>query len=102
MRYPEIVNLPFNCAPIQDCFVPVKPGIKEPEGPGIWAIIKGNALITQKGEEGFYSLPEGDRPEWLDTGNISFCIGLLDGKPLRIAHAGKNTLIPSTFMAEPF
>lgn len=101
MTYPSAVNLPFNGEVIRDGFTPVKPGENEPEGPGFWAVIQGSALVVREDEEGL-SLPEGERPAWLDAGTEPICIGLWQGKPLRAASVGRSAVLPPPFVAEPF
>ncbi|HEY6872488.1 MAG TPA: NAD(+) diphosphatase [Geobacteraceae bacterium] len=101
MIYPDAINLPFNHEVIRDGFVPVRPGDKEPEGAGFWAILQGNALVVQEGE-GSFSLPEGERPAWLDGGSDPLCIGLWQGRPLRAASVAREAVLPPPFVAEPF
>ena len=101
MTYPSAVNLPFNFEVIRECFVPAKPGEAVPEGPGYWAVLQGGALVVRETADG-YSLPEGERPSWLPPGSSSLCIGLWQGKPLRAAVVGRETALPSLFVAEQF
>lgn len=101
MRYPEAVNLPFNGDSIRDGFTSVRPGEAEPEGPGPWLIIQGNALVVREGENSL-SLPEGERPPWLAADRDPLCIGLWQGRPLRAVRVGRETEIPAPFAAEPF
>lgn len=101
MTYPSAINLPFNHEVIRDGFVPVKPGEKAPEGPGYWAILRGNALVVREGETGL-ALPEGERPDWLDERSNPFCIGLWQGRPLWTASVARDASLPSPLVAEPF
>jgi NAD+ diphosphatase len=101
MTYTDAINLPFNSTVIRDAFIPAKPGEAEPTGPGFWAIIQGGALVVREGEEGL-SLPEGDRPVWLDAGQKPVFIGLWQGRPLRAAAIGKGIPLPPQHAAEPF
>jgi len=101
MTYPSTVNLPFNHEIIRDGFTPAKPGEQEPEGPGFWAVIQGNALVVREGEQGL-SLPEGERPDWLDAGSEPVYIGLWQGRPLWAGIVDKGAVLPSPFVAEPF
>lgn len=101
MPYPDAINLPFNHASIRDGFTPMRPGDKQPAGPGFWAVIQGNALVVKEGEEGL-ALPEGERPAWLDADKEPLCIGLWQGRPLRAAAVGRGVTLPAPFIAEPF
>ena len=101
MPYPDAINLPFNLASISDGFIPVRPGEEVPEGPGFWAVLRGNALVVTEGEEGL-SLPEGERPAWSDAGREPLCVGLWQGRPLWAVALGSKVPLPSPFTAEPF
>lgn len=101
MPYPDAIKLPFNLASLGDGFTPVKPGEEVPEGPGVWAILRGSALVVREGEEGL-SLPEGERPAWLDAGREPLCVGLWQGRPLWAVALGSKVAIPPPFTAEPF
>jgi NAD+ diphosphatase len=101
MTYPSAINLPFNHEVIRDGFVPVKPGEAVPDGPGVWAILRGGALVVEEGADGL-SLPEGERPAWLDGRVTPICIGLWQGRPLRAAVVAGETALPASFVAEPF
>ncbi|MCM2357332.1 MAG: NUDIX domain-containing protein, partial [Geobacteraceae bacterium] len=101
MPYPDAVNLPFNLASIGDGFIPIKPGGEVPEEPGFWAILQGGALVVREGEDGL-SLPEGERPAWLDGAREPLCVGLWQGRPLWAATLGRDLTLPPPFVAEPF
>ncbi len=102
MSYIDRVNLPFNSAVIRDGFTPLKPGDVTPTEPGYWVVLQGSALVVRQVNEGF-SLPEGERPAWLDPGNAApLCIGLWQGRPVWAVTIGKGVVPPSPFMMEPF
>jgi NAD+ diphosphatase len=101
MTYPDAINLPFNHEIIRDGFVPAKPGGDEPEGPGFWAVMQGAALVVREDGEDCFSLPEGERPGWLEAGRDALFIGQWQGRPLRAAAIGRDVVLPAPFVAEP-
>ncbi len=101
MSYPETVNLPFNGEIIREGFIPLKPGDSIPDGPGWWLVIQGNALVVAEGSDGF-SLPQGERPAWLEPVRDPLCIGLWHGRPLWAVSAGSKCVVPRPFVSEAF
>ena len=101
MRYPAPINLPFNGDIIKDGFRGVHPGEGHAAGPGYWIIIQGNAMVVRE-EKGQVLLPEGELPLWLEAKNKPLCFGYWHHRPLYAVVAGKDQLLPSPFIAEPF
>jgi len=102
MRYPSTVNLPFNHEAVRDTFVPLLPGAGQPEGPGYWVLLQGNALLVVADASGSFCLPCGELPVALQLSGEPLCIGLWQGKPLRLAAVSRSAEIPALFLAEPF
>jgi NAD+ diphosphatase len=99
--YPEAINLPFNLAALGGDFIPSYPGGPLPDGPGLWTVVQGGALVVRESGSGFM-LPEGDRPHWLDPGKEPICLGLWQGRPVRMVAIGKDVTLPHGYVAEPF
>jgi NAD+ diphosphatase len=101
MPYSDTVNLPFNSTAIRDGFTPLGPGDGSPDGQGFWVILQGNALVVRENAGGF-SLPEGDRPAWLDPNDDPLCVGRWQDRPLWALSIGREVVLPPQFLAEPF
>lgn len=101
MGYPDTVNLPFNSAVIKDDFKPTCPQDDEPACEGVWAILRGNALVVEKEGDRFV-LPAGGLPKWVPAESRALCIGNWRGKPLRALRIGRDTELPERFTVEPF
>lgn len=101
MPYPDTANLPFNATVIADGFTPAPPDSGGGDGPGVWAVLRGNALVVEE-RGGTLALPEGERPQWLSAGRETITIGRWYGRPLRIARMSAQDPLPSPFEAEPF
>jgi NAD+ diphosphatase len=102
MSYPEQINLPFNFSSIKDSLELRHPSPDgEPEDRGYWAIIQGNSVVLVRTGD-LLTLPEGGLPAWLTPQDTPICIGLWQGRPLRVCTVNANLAISPPFTAEPF
>ncbi|RNC67449.1 MAG: NAD(+) diphosphatase [Desulfuromonadales bacterium] len=101
MSRPETVNLPFNATVLADRFVPATQGMPDSGEPGIWAVIRGGALVVEQ-REGGLCLPAGERPAWLPAGADPVVIGRWEGRPLRAVPMAAREELPPSVVAEPF
>jgi len=101
MPYPDTANLPFNATVVAHGFVPAPPDAEDDQGPAVWAVLRGNALVVQE-HDGALALPEGERPPWLPADRETLAIGRWHGRPLRAARISNQDPLPSPFVAEPF
>lgn len=99
MRYPEAINLPFNANVLGDNFVPARQGEADPEGPGVWFIFAGDALVLETGNG--VSLVEGEQPVWAGECRRRIMIGRWKEKPVRILELGSQADVPSGYLVEP-
>lgn len=101
MRYPDTINLPFNAAVLGDGFELLHPGTPDDGGPGIWAIVRGGALVVDaKGDR--MVLPRGPFPEGLAAESEPVLLGLWQGMPVRAVRVGTRPELPPPLAAEPF
>ncbi|WP_298436478.1 NAD(+) diphosphatase [Geobacter sp.] len=101
MRYPETVNLPFNATLLAGGFVPAAPGIPDDGAPGIWLVIRGNALVVEeRGGQPF--LPQGGPPDWLPADREPIRFGTWQGIPLRAVRISAKEALAAPLALEPF
>lgn len=101
MSYPDAVNLPFNATAVAGGFTPARPGAPDDGTPGVWAVLRGGALVVEE-RAGFLALPEGERPPWLPADREALLMGRWHGRPLRAARISAQEPLPFPFVAEPF
>lgn len=101
MPYPEQINLPFNFASIKSTFELRSPSAQPPAEQGYWSIIQGNSAVFEETPSG-PALPKDDLPVWLTPQQPPLCIGIWQGKPLRVITISSNLQLQPPFVAEAF
>ncbi len=105
MRYPEVVNLPFNAAILKDDFQPLNSGEGASAEEGFWAIVKESSTKSSfvvKEEGADLILHEGPLPEWAVVETGPFCIGRWLGKPFLAARVSEKGGIPAPYVTQLF
>jgi len=95
------IGLPFNGSLLDGDFTPLRPGDPLPDLPERWAILQGNTLVVRVDEDG-QTLPEGDLPEWIPINQEPLCIGVWQGRLLKVLSLDKTTPLPFPFAPLPF
>ncbi len=105
MRYPEVVNLPFNSAIIKEGFLPLKPGTEQLAGDGFWAMVREISIKSSfvvKEEGGGLFLYEGSLPDWAAAETGPVCIGRWLGKPFMAVRISEKGGIPAPYVTQLF